>query len=203
MQDDTMPQWNESENFVTMDASTDLIRVDAYNENRTKEDEYIGSAEYPVNKLLRKRFMEMELKTENKSTGSFITLKCAAVSAVPESDPSVNPRQSLETIGENTVSLPSQSIPRYKYVRRKINNLPKISNARSLRKSLPMPSRRRTVDTRESDFGNRISPGANKWKSSFRRATSSKSLAGGQHFQAHQSSASDLASMGATQSNKR
>lgn len=82
--DDTMPQWNESETFITTDPMGDAIQVDAYNENLSIQDEYLGSAEYPLDKLLRKRSMELELKMEKKSTGSFVTLKCVAVSS--ESD---------------------------------------------------------------------------------------------------------------------
>jgi len=84
--DDTMPQWNESETFITTDPMGDAIKVDAYNENLAIHDEYLGSAEYPLDKLLRKRSAELELKMEGKSTGSFVTLKCVAVSAESESD---------------------------------------------------------------------------------------------------------------------
>jgi len=93
IKDDTMPQWNETETFVTTDTARDVIRVDAYNENQSKENEYLGGTEYPVNKLLRKRLMEMELRIDEKPTGSFVTLKGVAVPGAPESQPS------LQTIG--------------------------------------------------------------------------------------------------------
>merc|ERR1712194_925955 len=91
-----------------------------YNENRAREDEFLGSAEYPLNTLLRKRLMEVELKIETKPTGSFITLKCVAVSALAESDSSSTQRQSLESNSENDVlsQLPTmnlhEKVPRHR-----------------------------------------------------------------------------------------
>lgn len=130
--DDTMPNWNEVETFATTDTTRDSIRVDAYNENRAREDEFLGSAEYPLNTLLRKRLMEVELKIETKPTGSFITLKCVAVSALAESDSSSTQRQSLESNSENDVlsQLPTmnlhEKVPRHKIVRKKISSIPRV-----------------------------------------------------------------------------
>ena len=78
----------------------DAIQVDAYNENLAIQDEYLGSAEYPLDKLLRKRSMELELKMEKKSTGSFVTLKCVAVSS--ESD-LASIQEDCESSGKNGV----------------------------------------------------------------------------------------------------
>mmetsp|Transcript_11466 Transcript_11466/g.21719 ORF Transcript_11466/g.21719 Transcript_11466/m.21719 type:complete len:710 (+) Transcript_11466:170-2299(+) len=75
IKDDTMPKWNEEKTFTTANSNLDVVRVDAYDEHRTSNDKYIGSAEYSLEKLLRKRMMEMELRNGSKSTGSFVTLK--------------------------------------------------------------------------------------------------------------------------------
>jgi len=79
IQDDTMPHWNECQGFVITDTSTDFIKVDAYHERNKRNDEYLGSAEYPMETLLRKRQVEMELLSGNESTGSYVTLKCVKV----------------------------------------------------------------------------------------------------------------------------
>ncbi len=50
--------------------------MDAYDEHRTSKDKYLGSAEYPLEKLLRKRLIELELRNGTELTGSFVTIKC-------------------------------------------------------------------------------------------------------------------------------
>ena len=85
VKDDTMPKWNEEKIFVTTNPSRDAVRVDAYDERKTK-DRYLGSAEYPLEKLLRKRTMEIELRNEGEPTGSFVTLKCVQLANVDEEE---------------------------------------------------------------------------------------------------------------------
>lgn len=76
IKDDTMPQWNESREFTNIDPSRDIIRVDVFDENRKGKDEYLGSAEITVEKLLRKRMMELELQDESVGTNTHITVRC-------------------------------------------------------------------------------------------------------------------------------
>jgi len=134
--DDTMPQWNESEGFVTTDTARDFVRVDAYNACRGREDQYLGSAEYPLSKLLRKRLMEMELKMETKPTGAFITLKSVVVSAVPESAPSLT---DVVLRSSKRVSF-DDSIDSNKSFRRKMSSIPRISK-NALKRTLSVPAR--------------------------------------------------------------
>mmetsp|Transcript_22252 Transcript_22252/g.46541 ORF Transcript_22252/g.46541 Transcript_22252/m.46541 type:complete len:715 (+) Transcript_22252:182-2326(+) len=75
IKDDTMPKWDEEKTFTTANSNFDVVRVDVYAERRTSSDKYIGSAEYALEKLLRKRIMEMELRNGSKYTGSFVSLK--------------------------------------------------------------------------------------------------------------------------------
>jgi len=91
IKDDTMPAWNESRDFENIHPARDLLRVDAYDQNSGK-DTYLGSAEYSMEKLLRKRLLEMELRDCNESSSSkkvgsskaFITLQCIQVETSKE-----------------------------------------------------------------------------------------------------------------------
>ncbi|KAL7543424.1 hypothetical protein ACHAXR_012705 [Thalassiosira sp. AJA248-18] len=82
IKDDTMPQWNESKDFDKVDPARDLIRVDVFDENRKGKDEYLGSAEFSVEKLLRKRMMEVELKNGTTMTDTYVTFRCIHMSTV-------------------------------------------------------------------------------------------------------------------------
>lgn len=81
IKDDTMPNWNESRDFSNIDPPRDLIRVDAYDENSKGKDEYLGSAEFPCEKLLRKRMMEVELRNGSTLTRSYVTLMCVQLAS--------------------------------------------------------------------------------------------------------------------------
>jgi len=76
IKDDTMPQWKESNDYSNIDPAKDVLRVDAYEENRLGEDEFFGSAEFSLEKLLRKRSLEMELRDGSTPTESYIALMC-------------------------------------------------------------------------------------------------------------------------------
>ena len=75
--DDTMPQWNESK-LLSVTNVAKKIRVDAYDKNSKSKDEYIGTAKFYLDQLLRKRTMEIELKNHSGFTGSFVTMQCVA-----------------------------------------------------------------------------------------------------------------------------
>jgi len=74
VKDDTMPQWNESKLFTTTNISRPL-RVDAYHKNSKTKDVYIGTATFPLDQLLRKRTLELELMNASKPTHSYVTMQ--------------------------------------------------------------------------------------------------------------------------------
>jgi hypothetical protein len=77
IKDDCMPNWNESRDFANIDPSRATILVDVYDKNgRRGKDDYIGSARFPVQGLLRKRLMEVELLSGKTATRSYVTLTC-------------------------------------------------------------------------------------------------------------------------------
>eukprot|EP00579_Thalassiosira_antarctica_P025344 CAMPEP_0202002982 /NCGR_PEP_ID=MMETSP0905-20130828/8696_1 /ASSEMBLY_ACC=CAM_ASM_000554 /TAXON_ID=420261 /ORGANISM="Thalassiosira antarctica, Strain CCMP982" /LENGTH=194 /DNA_ID=CAMNT_0048560041 /DNA_START=153 /DNA_END=737 /DNA_ORIENTATION=- len=106
-----MPHWNEAETFTTTDLTRDSIRVDAYNEHRKSKDEYLGSAEYPLEKLLRKRLMEMELRNGKELTGSYVTLKCVQLLATNNDEIGSELDTSLVLDDNDSLSLLSVSGP--------------------------------------------------------------------------------------------
>jgi hypothetical protein len=75
VKDDTMPQWNESKLFTAVNIGRKL-RVDAYDKNSKSKDDYIGTAKFSLEQLLRKRTMEMELMNGSERTNSFVTMQC-------------------------------------------------------------------------------------------------------------------------------
>eukprot|EP00584_Thalassiosira_punctigera_P003085 CAMPEP_0172538734 /NCGR_PEP_ID=MMETSP1067-20121228/10062_1 /TAXON_ID=265564 ORGANISM="Thalassiosira punctigera, Strain Tpunct2005C2" /NCGR_SAMPLE_ID=MMETSP1067 /ASSEMBLY_ACC=CAM_ASM_000444 /LENGTH=785 /DNA_ID=CAMNT_0013324287 /DNA_START=93 /DNA_END=2450 /DNA_ORIENTATION=+ len=75
IKDDTMPQWNYSREISDIDPAGGVLRVDVYDENKGK-DMCLGSAEFSLEKLLRKRVLEMELRDGSELTNSFVTLQC-------------------------------------------------------------------------------------------------------------------------------
>ena len=110
-----MPHWNEEETFTTTDLTRDSIRVDAYNEHRKSKDEYLGSAEYPLEKLLRKRLMEMELRNGTELTGSYVTLKCVQLATnsdeIGSEDDTSLVLDDIGSLSPLPVSGPSSSFP--------------------------------------------------------------------------------------------
>ena len=76
-----MPRWLESKDFEAHPAR-DLIRVDAFDENRPDEDYPLGSAEIEVDKLLRKRSMVLPLKTRGALNGANVTLQVSFCKAL-------------------------------------------------------------------------------------------------------------------------
>ena len=76
IKDDTMPQWKESKEFSNINPSTDFVCVDVYEENSKGKDEWLGIAEFSLEKLLRKRLLEMELRNGSTLTKSYVTLMC-------------------------------------------------------------------------------------------------------------------------------
>ena len=75
IKDDTMPTWNESRDFTHVDPVRDVVVVELYDENKGK-DEYLGTAAFSVEKLLRKRVLEIELRDGSELTESYVTLRC-------------------------------------------------------------------------------------------------------------------------------
>jgi hypothetical protein len=75
VKDDTMPQWNESK-LMTVTNTSRKIRVDAYDKNSRSTDEYIGTAKFPLEQLLRKRTMELKLMNGSEATHSYVTMQC-------------------------------------------------------------------------------------------------------------------------------
>ena len=77
IKDDTMPTWNESRDFHNIaEPARHLISVDVYDKNSTGRDDCLGSAKFSLEKLLRKRLLELELRSGNSMTKSFVTLRC-------------------------------------------------------------------------------------------------------------------------------
>jgi len=76
IKDDTMPQWNETKDYFYIEPARDFLRVDVWEENAHSKDECLGSANFSLEKLLRKRFLEMELGDESSLTKSYVTLMC-------------------------------------------------------------------------------------------------------------------------------
>lgn len=85
VKDDTMPQWNESKLFATTNTSR-KIRVDAFDKNSRSKDEYIGTAKFPIDQLLRRRTMEIELQNGSELTGSYVTMQCVTRTTTKEND---------------------------------------------------------------------------------------------------------------------
>ena len=77
IKDDTMPTWNESRDFHNIaEPARHLISVDVYDKNSTGRDDCLGSAKFSLEKLLRKRLLELELRSGSSMTKSFVTLRC-------------------------------------------------------------------------------------------------------------------------------
>jgi len=77
IKDDTMPTWNESRDFHNIaEPARHLISVDVYDKNSTGRDDCLGSAKFSLEKLLRKRLLELELRSGNSMAKSFVTLRC-------------------------------------------------------------------------------------------------------------------------------
>ncbi|KAL7553253.1 hypothetical protein ACHAWF_016528 [Thalassiosira exigua] len=87
VKDDTMPQWNESRDFSNINPSCDVLHVEAYEQEKGPNDEYLGTAEFSVERLLRKRLIEAELiKKDGSSTRSYVTLRCIMRSSQASGD---------------------------------------------------------------------------------------------------------------------
>lgn len=83
IKDDTSPKWNESKEYKNVNPAKDTIHVDAYDDNRTK-DEYLGSADILVKDLLQKEAMELELQKESTLTKTYLTLRCIEMGSTNE-----------------------------------------------------------------------------------------------------------------------
>lgn len=134
VKDDTMPQWNESKLFTTTTAAKDIIRVDAYDKNSKGTDKYIGTAKFLLDKLMRKRMMEMELVNGSIFTKSYVTLRC-----VPRTASNMTTNQEGNKVNADTLvrllssdSFLNHTIDSGSYT------LPQRKNQR-LSKSLPTP----------------------------------------------------------------
>mmetsp|Transcript_10434 Transcript_10434/g.18996 ORF Transcript_10434/g.18996 Transcript_10434/m.18996 type:complete len:275 (+) Transcript_10434:85-909(+) len=97
-----MPQWNESKEFQNVNSPRSTIIVGVYDENRIRKDDYLGSAEFSVEQLLRKRLMEVQLEDESSSapTKMYVTLKCIELESFGRraSDHGVNAIESDEEV---------------------------------------------------------------------------------------------------------
>ena len=71
-----MPRWKESQEVANVTPSTDSAFVEVYDENSKATDELLGSADVLLEKLLRKRCLQMELRDGETPTGSYLTLMC-------------------------------------------------------------------------------------------------------------------------------
>lgn len=76
IKDDTMPQWMESMDFDGVDSTRDTLIVEAWDENRGSADEHLGTAEFSVEKLLRNRQLEVELRDGSSPGKTYVTLMC-------------------------------------------------------------------------------------------------------------------------------
>ncbi len=82
IKDDCMPNWNETRDFAGIYPARSNIHVEVYDKNGHKgKDDFIGSARFSVETLLRKRLMEMELLSGEARTKSYVTLTCVQVAA--------------------------------------------------------------------------------------------------------------------------
>jgi hypothetical protein len=79
IKDDTMPHWNEPRDYTNIIPSGDFILVDVYEANSKGSDELLGQAKFSIERLLRKRLMEVEIQRESTglfSTGMYVTFMC-------------------------------------------------------------------------------------------------------------------------------
>lgn len=78
IKNDTAPEWNETKEYVDVDPSEAVLRVDAYDDG-TIRDVHCGHAEFPVGLLLEKGAWEMELTGDKGPTGMYVTFRCEPV----------------------------------------------------------------------------------------------------------------------------
>lgn len=76
IKDDTMPTWKASKDFERVDSLRDTLHVEAWDENRAGSDELLGRAEFSLEKLLRKRILEVELRDCPDTADTYVTLMC-------------------------------------------------------------------------------------------------------------------------------
>lgn len=80
IKDDTMPSWNESRDFSNIkNPARYLLLVDINDHNRGSKDDYLGTAKFSLEKLLRKRVIEGEVREGTTLTKSYITLRCVEI----------------------------------------------------------------------------------------------------------------------------
>lgn len=84
IKDDCMPNWNETRDFTDIDPARSHIYVDVYDKNHRGKDDHMGSAKFAVENLLRKRLMEVELRSGTAPTKSYVTLTCVQLTANKE-----------------------------------------------------------------------------------------------------------------------
>ena len=94
VKDDTMAQWNEPKLFTATNTEKKL-RVDAFDKNRKGNDDYIGTAKFCIDQLIRKRTMEVELKNGSELTKAFVTMQCVAKTTTESSALNGNDPQPL------------------------------------------------------------------------------------------------------------
>jgi Ca2+-dependent lipid-binding protein len=73
------PEWNESKEFVLSNQGQS-VSIDVFDEDKTGADELLGSVRVTVSRLLFSGAVaELELESEGKGTGAFLTLACDMV----------------------------------------------------------------------------------------------------------------------------
>ncbi|KAL9189839.1 hypothetical protein ACHAXT_009514 [Thalassiosira profunda] len=75
IKDDTMPQWHDSRDFEHIHPARAVVRVDVWDDNKGKDD-FLGRSEFSVEKLLRKRSLELALLEDGAPTKMYVTLMC-------------------------------------------------------------------------------------------------------------------------------
>lgn len=117
IKDDTQPQWNESKVFTTRRNARDIIRVDAYDKNSKSKDEYIGTAKFPLDQMLRKRIMEVEILNGTEGTSSYVTMKCVhRTASTPVTDDKTDDEVLNDDVATPLLSLsapPVLSLPKF------------------------------------------------------------------------------------------
>ncbi|KAL3815362.1 hypothetical protein ACHAXA_000749 [Cyclostephanos tholiformis] len=117
IKDDCMPNWNETRDFPNVDPSRCKIFVDVYDKNGRKgKDDYIGSAKFPVQSLLRKRLMEVELFKGKTATNSYVTLTCVRLNTIKDvasgvGDVLIHYQPELGDDGVESTVIPPSHIP--------------------------------------------------------------------------------------------
>ena len=150
IKDDTMPQWSESKLFTTTNTEK-KIRVDAFDQNKKGDDNYIGTAKFCIDQLLRKRTMEIELMNGSELTKSFVTMQCVA-KTMTESD-ALNENDSQPLL---SASAPASFSPFDKELNDEeqsvVTNLTMSSNVSSRRRRASLPNPKSLAKSMSKSF---------------------------------------------------